>query len=56
MQWNLKMRFLVPTLIIILLGMGLSSFLAFQQSEEVVRDAMLQQSEQITERAATTDE
>ena len=48
MQWNLKMRFLVPTLIIILLGMGLSSFLAFQQSEEVVRDAMLQQSEQIT--------
>lgn len=48
MQLNLKMRFLVPTLTIILLGMGLSSFLAFQQSEKVVRDAMVQQSQQLT--------
>ena len=47
MKWNLKARVLVPTLLIILVGMGVSAFLSFKQSEELLRDVMLEQAEQV---------
>ena len=41
------MRFLVPTLAVIVFGMSVAAYLSLQQSEDAVRSAMTQQSEQL---------
>ncbi len=47
MKLNLTMRFLVPTLAVIVFGMSVAAYLSLQQSEDAVRSAMTQQSEQL---------
>lgn len=49
MRWNLKNRFLVPTLLAIVLGMGAASVLSFTQSKNAVNDALMNQSEQMAD-------
>ncbi|SIO38676.1 methyl-accepting chemotaxis protein [Halodesulfovibrio marinisediminis] len=47
MKMNLKAQFLIPTLLIIIVGMGTASFLSFRAAESSLKETMLQQSDQI---------
>ncbi|MCT4534259.1 methyl-accepting chemotaxis protein [Halodesulfovibrio sp.] len=47
MKFNLKTQILLPTLLIIIVGMGTASFLSFKQAETILEESMLEQSEQI---------
>ncbi|MEZ0575046.1 methyl-accepting chemotaxis protein [Halodesulfovibrio aestuarii] len=53
MKFNLKAKILVPTLLIIIVGMGTASFLSFRQAESTLKNTMLQQSEQIVKSLQT---
>lgn len=47
MKFNLKAQLLLPTLLIIIVGMGTASFLSFKEAESILEKTMVDQSEQI---------
>ena len=49
MKFNLKAQLLVPTLLIIIVGMGTASFLSFREAETILKKTMIDQSEQVAE-------
>jgi methyl-accepting chemotaxis protein len=49
MKFNLKAQLLVPTLLIIIVGMGTASFLSFREAESILKKTMLDQSEQVAQ-------
>ena len=49
MKFNLKAQLLVPTLLIIIVGMGTASFLSFREAQSVLKETMIDQSEQLAE-------
>ncbi|OBQ50196.1 methyl-accepting chemotaxis protein [Halodesulfovibrio spirochaetisodalis] len=53
MKFNLKAQLLLPTLLIIIVGMGTASFVSFKQAEGILKDTMLHQSEQVTQSLQT---
>ena len=47
MKFNLKAQLLLPTLLIIIVGMGTASFLSFREAKSILEETMVHQSEQI---------
>lgn len=53
MNWNLRNKFLVPTLLVMALALGTVTYTSFQLAETAVSDAMQQQSDQVVKGAST---
>jgi len=53
MKFNLKAQLLLPTLLIIIVGMGTASFLSFRDAQSTLEKTMIDQSEQIAKSLQT---